>query len=200
MLGTTAVSERAFGPGQPAAGSAPRAGDAAAGSPTAHSPAASGPGPAVPSEAVCSGGDAACEAVGAIESPPSGEALRCTSSSCWEAAENSPMAAAAPTPQDQARRPTRSQAAAAAAAAPAEVEEGDVSAAALAERRDIMFAADAFAPRASGMGGSAVKTTRQLVQLAWGLVSEWPQAHVDALSRAYGNFDRVVAAGWLVGR
>lgn len=39
----------------------------------------------------------------------------------------------------------------------------------------------------------------QLVTVAVNVVSSWPQPYVDARSSAYGNFDRVVGLGWLVG-
>jgi hypothetical protein len=69
---------------------------------------------------------------------------------------------------------------------------------ALAVRADLMFIAGLPEPGASAMNALASKATKGLVRLASKLVSDWPQARIDNLSRSYGNFDRVVALGWLL--
>jgi hypothetical protein len=48
------------------------------------------------------------------------------------------------------------------------------------------------------MNALASKATKGLVRLASKLVSDWPQARIDNLSRSYGNFNCVVALGWLL--
>ena len=41
--------------------------------------------------------------------------------------------------------------------------------------------------------------TKELVQLAFVAANELCDAHGKALSKSFGNFDRVVALGWLIG-
>jgi hypothetical protein len=52
-------------------------------------------------------------------------------------------------------------------------------------------------PTASKVGATASKLTKGLVLFVHKAVSAWDEAHVQALSRSFGNFDRVVAQGWL---
>ena len=61
-----------------------------------------------------------------------------------------------------------------------------------------MFSLDATGPAASGMPKVAEKATMELVSLAFGAVGKLCDQHGKALSKAFGNFDRVVGLGWLV--
>ena len=74
-----------------------------------------------------------------------------------------------------------------------------MSAAELTERSKLMFKLDASGPMASGRKALTPIVTKELVQLAWWAVNELCDEHGPALSQAYGNFDRVVALGWLLG-
>ena len=67
------------------------------------------------------------------------------------------------------------------------------------ERTKIMFKLDSDGPAASGRPGIAPIVTKECVQFAWWAVNELCDDHGPALSEAYGNFDRVVALGWLLG-
>ena len=62
-----------------------------------------------------------------------------------------------------------------------------------------MFVVIASEPAASGLQQTAPATTSRLVKLVWEHVNALPTATIDALSAAFGNFDRVVALGWLLG-
>ena len=82
-------------------------------------------------------------------------------------------------------------------------DEGGAPVAALAEammkeRVSAMFAITAPGPAASGMAKIADKMTYGLVDLAFIAIGKHCDQHRKALSRAYGNFDRVVGHGWLV--
>jgi hypothetical protein len=68
----------------------------------------------------------------------------------------------------------------------------------MAERASAMFSLDATGPAASGMPKVAEKATMELVSLAFGAVGKLCDQHGKALSKAFGNFDRVVGLGWLV--
>ena len=122
---------------------------------------------------------------------PSRAARGATDSAVTDAFEQSP-APPAPTPRHTRAATADAAAAAAEPAAP-------LTAELMAERAAKMFPADTVGPVASEMGAVAVPPTKELVQLASKVVSEWPQHHVAERSRAYGNFDRVVALGWVVG-
>jgi len=61
-----------------------------------------------------------------------------------------------------------------------------------------MFHVDAKGPAASGRP-TAQFVTKELVQLAWRATNELCDVNGRELSAAYGNFDRVVALGWLLG-
>ena len=72
----------------------------------------------------------------------------------------------------------------------------------LAVRVPKMFPLDAAGPAASGIDAVAATATNALVRFATNEADKLCDAHGGALSRAFGNFDRVVATGWLshVGR
>ena len=70
---------------------------------------------------------------------------------------------------------------------------------ALAERAAAMFRADSSAPQASGLPPSGGQATKELVQLAFTAANDLCDKRGKALSQAFGNFDRVVALGWLLG-
>ena len=70
---------------------------------------------------------------------------------------------------------------------------------ALAERAAAMFRADSSAPQASGLPPSGDQATKELVQLAFTAANDLCDKRGKALSQAFGNFDRVVALGWLLG-
>jgi hypothetical protein len=76
--------------------------------------------------------------------------------------------------------------------------DGAVTADVIASRHAMMFAVGAAEPAESGLPASATTPTNQLVVLVWAHMQGLPQDHIDALSKAFGNFDRVVAAGWLL--
>ena len=73
-----------------------------------------------------------------------------------------------------------------------------LTAAVVAERNSKMFVIGAKGPVASGLGPAASNATNLLVHLVVQLVAACSKEHVSALSRSFGNFDRVVAQGWLV--
>ena len=75
---------------------------------------------------------------------------------------------------------------------------GALTAAAVAERAAKKFVIGTPAVVASKMGRAADIPTNLLVYLVEKVVSAWSKEHVDALSRSFGNFDRIVARGWLV--
>jgi hypothetical protein len=62
-----------------------------------------------------------------------------------------------------------------------------------------MFIVGAAAPQASGVPSAAKRATMELVVLAYNAVTELCDAQGEALSKSFGNFDRVVALGWLLG-
>ena len=66
-----------------------------------------------------------------------------------------------------------------------------------ATRAQEMFVIGTTWPTASKVGATASKPTKGLVLYVHKAVSAWDEAHVLALSRSFGNFDRVVAQGWL---
>ena len=73
-----------------------------------------------------------------------------------------------------------------------------LTAAGLEERAAAMFMPGASAPVASDMGCAVSAATGELAVLAWKLIDKWPKARIDELSHSFGNFDRVVALGWLI--
>ena len=62
-----------------------------------------------------------------------------------------------------------------------------------------MFKLDAAGPTASGRPGITRTVTKENVQSAWWAANNLCDDYGAALSDAYGNFDRVVALGWLLG-
>ena len=68
----------------------------------------------------------------------------------------------------------------------------------LVERVAAMFSLDASGLVASGMSKIAKEATVGLVVIAFSAVNTLCNQHGKALSKAYGNFDRVVGLGWLV--
>jgi hypothetical protein len=68
-----------------------------------------------------------------------------------------------------------------------------------AERAAAMFAADASWPVSSGMEPIATQITKRLVLFANSITAAWSRQYVNDRSRAYGNFDRAVGLGWLIG-
>ena len=62
-----------------------------------------------------------------------------------------------------------------------------------------MFVVGTSAPQASGMSPAAKRATMELVMLAYNAANELCDTQGDALSQSFGNFDRVVALGWLLG-
>ena len=69
----------------------------------------------------------------------------------------------------------------------------------VAERRAKMFVVGAAGPTASGLHDAAAASTKLLLALAWADVQGYSKAEIDALRKSFGNFDKVVALGWLVG-
>jgi hypothetical protein len=63
----------------------------------------------------------------------------------------------------------------------------------------MMFVKERPAATASGLGKAITEATGAAVLLAWKAVEAWPKAYINELSLAFGNFDRVVSLGWLVG-
>ena len=66
-----------------------------------------------------------------------------------------------------------------------------------ATRAQEMFVIGTSWPTASKVGATASQPTKGLILFVHKAVSAWDEAHVQALSRSFGNFDRVVAQGWL---
>ena len=69
---------------------------------------------------------------------------------------------------------------------------------ALASRAALIFAVGAAGPAASGLPRLAPKATKLLVKLAAAYMKDLKKVSIDALSAAYGNFDKVVGLGWLL--
>ena len=69
----------------------------------------------------------------------------------------------------------------------------------LHERVALMFKTDAEGAVASGRGALVSKADKELVQFAWLAAGDLCDEHGAELSRVYGNFDRVVALGWVLG-
>ena len=86
--------------------------------------------------------------------------------------------------------------------APAERAEPVITQEWVAERFAMMFVIGAAGPAASGRKDVLRKVTGRVVSLAWKYIDDkksLPKDHIDALSKSFGNFDRVVALGWLLG-
>ena len=69
----------------------------------------------------------------------------------------------------------------------------------VAARFALIFVVGAAGPVASKQTDAVRAVTIRLAKLAWAHVQGLTPAQVDALSKSFGNFDRVVAAGWLLG-
>ena len=67
------------------------------------------------------------------------------------------------------------------------------------ERAELMFKLDAEGPVASGRLPATRVVSKEHVQFAWWAANEVCDDHGPALSVAYGNFDKLVACGWLLG-
>ena len=69
----------------------------------------------------------------------------------------------------------------------------------VAERHTEMFVEGAAGLAASELVEIVRKVTGQLVKVTWAHVQGLTQDNIGALSKSFGNFDRVVALGWLLG-
>ena len=69
----------------------------------------------------------------------------------------------------------------------------------MATRARKMFVVGTSGPSASGLSALAKQPTKEIVLLVFNVINEWTKADIDALSDSFGNFDRVVAQGWLLG-
>jgi hypothetical protein len=69
----------------------------------------------------------------------------------------------------------------------------------VAARFASVFVVGASGPAASEQKVTMRAVTTRLAKLAWAHVQGLMAAQVSALSKSFGNFDRVVAAGWLLG-
>ena len=103
-----------------------------------------------------------------------------------------------PSPASAAPAPASSSAGHAEALEAAKPPPAALTAAMMAERASAMFSLDATGPAASGMPKVAEKVTMELASFAFGAVGKLCDQHGKALSKAFGNFDRVVGLGWLV--
>ena len=81
----------------------------------------------------------------------------------------------------------------------AEVALAPMTAVAMAERASKMFVVSAAGPQRSGLPPAARKVNKELCLLAFNAANDLCNEHGKALSAAFGNFDRVVALGWLIG-
>jgi hypothetical protein len=61
-----------------------------------------------------------------------------------------------------------------------------------------MFVVGATEPVPSGLPPLASEPTKALVKLAVKHFGDVPKAHIGALSKSFGNFDRVVGIGWVI--
>ena len=69
----------------------------------------------------------------------------------------------------------------------------------VAARFASVFVVGASGPAPSKQKDTVRAVTTRLAKLAWAHVQGLTAAQVDVLSKSFGNFDRVVAAGWLLG-
>ena len=69
----------------------------------------------------------------------------------------------------------------------------------VAARASAMFVVGSAEVRASGLPIIGKEPTKELLQIALGATNELCDKHGKALSKSFGNFDRVVALGWLIG-
>ena len=103
-----------------------------------------------------------------------------------------------PGPSTPAERKTRAARAQDAATAK-EPQRALLTECSLTERANKMFVIGNTEPVASGMGIAAAAPTKRVVRLAWQVANAMYDEHGEALKRSFGNFDRVVALGWLLG-
>ena len=75
----------------------------------------------------------------------------------------------------------------------------ELVAADMAERAAKMFIVGTAGPGRSKLRAVAASATKGLVVAAASVVKAWSRAHIDALSQSFGNFDRAVGLGWLIG-
>ena len=69
---------------------------------------------------------------------------------------------------------------------------------AVAGRDAAMFVVGAAEPVPSGMPPLASEPNKALVKVAVAHFAGVPKAHIGALSKSFGNFDRVVGIGWVI--
>ena len=69
----------------------------------------------------------------------------------------------------------------------------------VAARASAMFVLGSAEVRASGLPIIGKEPTKELLKIALGATNELCDTHGKALSKSFGNFDRVVALGWLIG-
>ena len=128
------------------------------------------------------------------------DAAQCSASQWRGAADSAGLADVAQSPAASARSAALTRAAAAEAAAAAPAPAAELTAPAMDERAAKVSPLDTAAPVASEMGAVADgQPSNQLVLRIWEAAVRRCEAHGPALSRAFGNFDRVVASGWLMG-
>ena len=77
--------------------------------------------------------------------------------------------------------------------------DNQITAEVIGARDALMFVVDAAGPRASGLGALAASASNEMISLVWTHAQKIPKARMGVLSRSFGNFDMVVAAGWLFG-
>ena len=95
-------------------------------------------------------------------------------------------------PRPQARQPADQN-------LPPDVAEPVFSQEWVAELYAEMFVEGAAGPVASGQTDVVREVTGNILKLTWAYVQGLAQDHINALSKSFGNFDRVVALGWLLG-
>jgi hypothetical protein len=80
-----------------------------------------------------------------------------------------------------------------------EAPEACLTVAELKERAVLMFIVGRSWPTASGRPPAMAAATKKLVVRCWAVVEEMCRARGKELSASFGNFDKLVAAGWLLG-
>ena len=73
-----------------------------------------------------------------------------------------------------------------------------MSEASMAERASAVLVIGQSEPVLSGLAPVARKATKELAQVAYTAANDHCDAHGEALKASFGNFDRVVALGWLL--
>ena len=73
-----------------------------------------------------------------------------------------------------------------------------MTAAAFLARSSKMFVLGLAGPTESGIEPAASAVDKALIKLAWATVSTLTGSTMSALSKSFGNFDQVVAVGWLI--